>query len=387
MTKESINSMHVPEDLFAVQAGVEPSVLSSNSSCDASQFEAISCADDYFKFLCKWILEKCSHDLKFDAKRIDKEIINLLETMAIGSCEKTVDDNDLCLDDAIFMELALKNPLIHTLRPHILCGSISNLFGHKSRDDVMKSQFSLVSQLSSGRNYIMCLKVCNVWEGRLPSNPDDVFSVNFLFVDEKGGEIQGSCSPKLSGWFRSTLRIGQIVTISKFSIEANNHVIGVIVGIPFLSGNGSNLRPLPKKILRLKDVGGSEINVVMWSPFDTQIDDSAIIQHADMRRFVVALKGLSFKTFNDELLFSTTSGTMLPINDVISVYHDYDDIFKPSAIVVNDLRGAVDVPLQVVDQSIAQLLTTNADWHVDQVFSCKAKIIGINNENGWWYKG
>ncbi|KAM7270212.1 hypothetical protein ACFE04_029426 [Oxalis oulophora] len=50
--------------------------------------EAIRCAEDYFKFLCKWILEKCSHDLNFDAKRIDKEIINRLETMATGSCEK-----------------------------------------------------------------------------------------------------------------------------------------------------------------------------------------------------------------------------------------------------------------------------------------------------------
>ncbi|KAM7268595.1 hypothetical protein ACFE04_010761 [Oxalis oulophora] len=43
-----------------------------------------------------------------------------------------VNGNDLCLDDAIFMELALKNPLIHTLRSHILSGSISNLFSHKS---------------------------------------------------------------------------------------------------------------------------------------------------------------------------------------------------------------------------------------------------------------
>ncbi|KAM7268125.1 hypothetical protein ACFE04_010291 [Oxalis oulophora] len=43
-----------------------------------------------------------------------------------------VNGNDLCLDDAIFMELALKNPLIHTLRSHILFGSISNLFSHKS---------------------------------------------------------------------------------------------------------------------------------------------------------------------------------------------------------------------------------------------------------------
>jgi asparaginyl-tRNA synthetase len=46
------------------------------------------CAEDFFKFLCKWILDNCSEDLKFVLKRIDKTCIVRLQSMISSTFEK-----------------------------------------------------------------------------------------------------------------------------------------------------------------------------------------------------------------------------------------------------------------------------------------------------------
>jgi asparaginyl-tRNA synthetase len=48
----------------------------------------MSCAEDFFKFLCKWILDNCSEDLKFVLKRIDKTCIVRLQSMISSTFEK-----------------------------------------------------------------------------------------------------------------------------------------------------------------------------------------------------------------------------------------------------------------------------------------------------------
>lgn len=48
----------------------------------------MKCADDYFKFLCKWILEDCSKDLEFVSKRIDMTCIDRLQSVISSSFEK-----------------------------------------------------------------------------------------------------------------------------------------------------------------------------------------------------------------------------------------------------------------------------------------------------------
>lgn len=50
--------------------------------------DAITCADDCFKFLCKWVLDNCSEDMKFVSKRIDQTIVNRLESLISSSSEK-----------------------------------------------------------------------------------------------------------------------------------------------------------------------------------------------------------------------------------------------------------------------------------------------------------
>ncbi|XP_021907486.1 asparagine--tRNA ligase, cytoplasmic 2 isoform X1 [Carica papaya] len=49
---------------------------------------AMNCAYDYFKFLCKYILENCSEDIKFISKRVDKNVSARLELMAFNSIAK-----------------------------------------------------------------------------------------------------------------------------------------------------------------------------------------------------------------------------------------------------------------------------------------------------------
>ncbi|KAG4137816.1 hypothetical protein ERO13_D07G095300v2 [Gossypium hirsutum] len=54
-----------------------------------SQLEdSMKCAEDCFKFLCKWILDHCPHDMKFVTKRIDKTIVHRLEYMMSISYER-----------------------------------------------------------------------------------------------------------------------------------------------------------------------------------------------------------------------------------------------------------------------------------------------------------
>ncbi|XWS31207.1 hypothetical protein CRYUN_Cryun23aG0057900 [Craigia yunnanensis] len=54
-----------------------------------SQLEdAMKCAEDCFKFLCRWILDNCSEDMKFVLKRIDKTVVHRLEYMTSSSYEK-----------------------------------------------------------------------------------------------------------------------------------------------------------------------------------------------------------------------------------------------------------------------------------------------------------
>ncbi|PKI59169.1 hypothetical protein CRG98_020434 [Punica granatum] len=41
---------------------------------------AMDCADDFFKVLCKWALDNCIEDMKFVCKRIDKTSIDRLQS-------------------------------------------------------------------------------------------------------------------------------------------------------------------------------------------------------------------------------------------------------------------------------------------------------------------
>ncbi|XP_019100470.1 PREDICTED: asparagine--tRNA ligase, cytoplasmic 2 isoform X2 [Camelina sativa] len=47
--------------------------------------DAMDCADEYFKFLCKYILENRQEDMKFISKRVDKTITTRLEATASSS--------------------------------------------------------------------------------------------------------------------------------------------------------------------------------------------------------------------------------------------------------------------------------------------------------------
>ncbi|GAB2282413.1 hypothetical protein Dimus_016958 [Dionaea muscipula] len=43
--------------------------------------DAVSCAIDFLKFLCKWVLESCSEDMKFVLKRMDNTVADRLQSV------------------------------------------------------------------------------------------------------------------------------------------------------------------------------------------------------------------------------------------------------------------------------------------------------------------
>ncbi|KNA16948.1 hypothetical protein SOVF_084250 [Spinacia oleracea] len=50
--------------------------------------EAMSCATDLLKHLCKWVLENCTEDMKFVLKRVDQSIVGRLQSVVSTNFEK-----------------------------------------------------------------------------------------------------------------------------------------------------------------------------------------------------------------------------------------------------------------------------------------------------------
>ncbi|KAG5042835.1 hypothetical protein JHK87_006750 [Glycine soja] len=47
--------------------------------------DSMNCANDFFKYLCNWVLIHCSEEMKFVAKRIDNTCVNRLQQIILGS--------------------------------------------------------------------------------------------------------------------------------------------------------------------------------------------------------------------------------------------------------------------------------------------------------------
>ncbi|KAL5718130.1 asparagine--tRNA ligase [Ranunculus cassubicifolius] len=50
--------------------------------------DAMDCAEDYLKFLCKWILEHCSDDMKFVSKQVDQTIVDRIQSISSNSFQR-----------------------------------------------------------------------------------------------------------------------------------------------------------------------------------------------------------------------------------------------------------------------------------------------------------
>ncbi|KAL1557530.1 asparagine--tRNA ligase [Salvia divinorum] len=50
--------------------------------------DAMQCAVDFLKFVCRWIMQSSAEDLKFMAKRVDKHVVDRLQLIAEGPFEK-----------------------------------------------------------------------------------------------------------------------------------------------------------------------------------------------------------------------------------------------------------------------------------------------------------
>ncbi|KAA3459256.1 asparagine--tRNA ligase, cytoplasmic 2-like [Gossypium australe] len=83
---KTVSSKHVAE-MWTVEVEMAFSQLGVRL-CILKAHDAMKCAEDYFKFLCKWILDNCPEDMKFVSKRIDKTITHRLEYMTTSSYDK-----------------------------------------------------------------------------------------------------------------------------------------------------------------------------------------------------------------------------------------------------------------------------------------------------------
>ncbi|MBA0605632.1 hypothetical protein Godav_018185, partial [Gossypium davidsonii] len=83
---KTVSSKHVAE-MWTVEVEMAFSQLGVRL-CILKAHDTMKCAEDYFKILCKWILDNCPEDMKFVSKRIDKTITYRLEYMTTSSYDK-----------------------------------------------------------------------------------------------------------------------------------------------------------------------------------------------------------------------------------------------------------------------------------------------------------
>ncbi|KAM7270378.1 hypothetical protein ACFE04_029592 [Oxalis oulophora] len=85
---------------------------------------------------------------------------------------------------------------------------------------------------------------------------------------------------------------------------------------------------------------------------------------------------------------STTSGTMMLMNEEIAVFNQYKDRFHQSDITINDKRIELGTQLKrAIPMTLQSLLTQYDELRQGQTYICTANVVGIDDAYPWCYLG
>ncbi|KAM7271072.1 hypothetical protein ACFE04_030286 [Oxalis oulophora] len=97
---------------------------------------------------------------------------------------------------------------------------------------------------------------------------------------------------------------------------------------------------------------------------------------------------MSVQLFNGDARLSTTSGTMMLMNEEIAVFDHYKDRFQQSDIIINDKRIELGTQLKrATPMTLQSLLTQYDELRQGQTYICTANVVGIDDGYPWCYLG
>ncbi|KAM7270320.1 hypothetical protein ACFE04_029534 [Oxalis oulophora] len=97
---------------------------------------------------------------------------------------------------------------------------------------------------------------------------------------------------------------------------------------------------------------------------------------------------MSVQLFNGDTRLSTTSGTIMFMNEEMPVFDQYKDRFQQSNIMLNDKRIELGTQLKkVVPMTLQSLLTRYDELKQGQTYICTAKVVQIDDRYPWCYLG
>ncbi|KAM7260278.1 hypothetical protein ACFE04_016019 [Oxalis oulophora] len=97
---------------------------------------------------------------------------------------------------------------------------------------------------------------------------------------------------------------------------------------------------------------------------------------------------MSVQLFNGDARLSTTSGTMMLMNEEIPVFDQYKDRFHQSDITINDKRIELGTQLKrAIPMTLQSLLAQYDELRQGQTYICTTNVVGIDDGYPWCYLG
>ncbi|KAM7253105.1 hypothetical protein ACFE04_007705 [Oxalis oulophora] len=97
---------------------------------------------------------------------------------------------------------------------------------------------------------------------------------------------------------------------------------------------------------------------------------------------------MSVQLFNGDTRLSTTSGTIMLMNEEIHLFDQYKDRFHQTDIMLNDKRIELGTQLKkAVPMTLPSLLSQYDELKQGQIYICTAKVVQIDDRYPWCYLG
>ncbi|XP_050205783.2 replication protein A 70 kDa DNA-binding subunit A-like [Mercurialis annua] len=296
------------------------------------------------------------------------------------------------------------------------------------------------------KNVKFIARVARTWNFINPHNADDIYSFEFLLIDEKGTTIQGTVGKNIADKFRPLLSQGNICCISGFIVmpAQNNYKISdhafrikllpnatikliddVSLSIPFDKFNlltfdelkdrigkidylcdaigqlvtMENIQQIRisnriknKRTVFIQDSRNEKIEVTLWEKTAMDFPEEQIIASAEQEPVIVVFAAMTVKSFNDATILSGTSATKLYINpelpEIVAFLQSLPNPPAQFSSVVHNSLPPLDPESEknTNRKTIAELLDLDIHTDKDEKFTCEAVIKEIDASDGWWYR-
>lgn len=227
------------------------------------------------------------------------------------------------------------------------------------------TQYALLNQLSSGKDWKVRIRISRMWDA-VNSNNNEFISLDMILIDEQNNAIHAVIRKNVAKKFKHLLQEGHLYALSNFQVDTcnatyrpihaekkiifllttkikeleeteisipshkfefvdydtilqrfNKHVqlsdiIGKVVGIgpiehPYIKGSNVSMRNI-----NVITTEGNKIRLTLWGSIANQVEDNFCTDNAGP--VIIVVTSLIVKAFKGENYLSSTSGTKVYIN-------------------------------------------------------------------------